>query len=543
MILAALLGAAAYAPSIGNWYVYDDYPVIVDNPLVNQPGPWYRFWLNPYWPRGTSPDKLYRPLAVWSFRADLVLSGQQKVDPHDARVCHTINVILHALTCVGTALLAWRVTRRPWAAWLAGALFATHPLHTETVVTGYGRCELLAGMFAVWLMARYLRPDPVDSPGLAGAPSAKAISKPRATFHLVNTLLLLLAVMSKEHALFVWPVLVLYDVFRYRHMDRASRPPLRQWLNDVAAPAHAGFVLAIATYFFCRFAVFGQFYWLASERVRVWESPMAHANFVEHLFTPFRLFWLTWKLAVWPPALCPVWAIPATQLADHLALDVIGGILLVVLLLAAGAWLWRRCSPMSVIVAGMLILLAIPTQALPMAHWLFAERWLYLPSVLMAVLVAAMLARIPVAGWSVGLTAALVVLPASWQYSSKFVNNMTMAREIVARQPNNFKGQCYLATHLYLEGRYEDAIRVAQDMIERFGTGISEPYAVLMQSYLKLGKGREGLAALEKFEWIRRDIPEPSPAGLREQLEALIAVKSAESRPATDSAPATHPDG
>jgi protein O-mannosyl-transferase len=548
MIAAALLGLITYAPAVNNKFVYDDYPIIVSNPLVNKPGAWYRFWVNPYWPRGTSVDKLYRPLTVWSFRANVVLAGQSQVDPENARAFHAVNIVLHALTSVGVALLAWRLTRRPWAAWLAGALFATHPLHTETVVTGYGRSELLAGLFAVWLMARYMRPwqeGNLKGSGFrvqgSGA-SARVTPRPGPLFHVLNAFLFLLAIMSKEHALFVWPVLFLYDVWRFRHMNPATRPPLRQWLNDVAAPAHAGFVLAIAAFFFLRFNVFGQFYWLSSERVRVWESPLAHANLVEHVLTPFRLLWLTLKLTVWPPSLCPVWSIPALKLADGFAPDVLAGMLAVVLAIVAAVLLWRRGSPMGAVMAGALILLAIPTQAMPMAHWLYAERWLYLPSVVLAVLVAGGLARLSVAGWALGLTAAVVLLPASWQYASRFSDNLTMAQEIVARQPDNFQGRCYLATHLCLGGDYEEAIRVAQETRERFES-TSEPYGILVNCYLALGKGREALDALNTYEWIRRDIPEVSKTELRRRAEALIAQSAAQSRPATSSGPSTEPGG
>jgi hypothetical protein len=80
---------------------------------------------------------------------------------------------------------------------------------------------------------------------------------------------------------------------------------------------------------------------------------------------------------------------------------------------------------------------------------------------------------------------------------------------------------------------------VAQGTIERFGPAASDPYAVLVESYLKLGKGREALEALNTYEWIRRDIPEPSALALRQQAQALIAQKAAQSRPATSSAPNT----
>ncbi len=557
--MAALLAAAAlavitFAPAVDNQFVYDDRPIIVDNPLVNGPGPWYRFWLEPYWPRGVYADRLYRPLTIASFRANVVLAGQGEPVAGHARAFHIVNVAIHALTSACVALLAWRVTRRPWAALLAGALFATHPLHTEAVVTGYGRSELLAGFFGVLLMARYIRPwsghstrgpsaeaasykdnslaAPADDVTSSAQPESRDPRSDAARFHALNALILLLALMSKEHSLFVWPVLILYDIWRFRRMRGPGRPSLRDWLNNVAAPAHAGFILAIATFFFFRFYVFGQFYRLEADRVRVWESPVAHATLVEHLLTPFRLLWLTLKLTVWPPALCPIWSIPALSLPNGLAPDVIAGMVLLVLIATLSAFAWRRGSPSGALLAGLLILLAIPVQALPMAHWLFAERWLYLPSVLMAVLVAAVLARVPVAGWALGLTAAVVLLPASWQYSSKFANNRIMNEEVVRRQPDNFQGRRNLAVALYYQGEYREAIEAAREVAERFKPGVSDPYWVILKSHLALGEGREALEAIDTYEWIRSSLPGPSLTEERQEAEALIARQASASRPA-----------
>ncbi len=192
----------------------------------------------------------------------------------------------------------------------------------------------------------------------------------------------------------------------------------------------------------------------------------------------------------------------------------------------------RAANAAGALLAGLLILLAIPVQALPMAHWLFAERWLYLPSVLMAVLVAAVLARVPVAGWALGLTAAVVLLPASWQYSSKLANNRIMNEEVVRRQPDNFQGRRNLAVALYYQGEYREAIEAAREVAERFKPGVSDPYWVILKSHLALGEGREALEAIDTYEWIRSSLPGPSLTEERQEAEALIARQASASRPA-----------
>src|SRR5690606_26344057 len=116
-----------------NAFVYDDYPMILQNPAVRQDLPrsseipWYRIWLEPYWPIGLSSDKLYRPLTTWTLRVNAFFAG----DPLEARPFRVVNIGLHVLASVGVVVLGWRLTGSAAAAALSGVLFAAHPVHTE----------------------------------------------------------------------------------------------------------------------------------------------------------------------------------------------------------------------------------------------------------------------------------------------------------------------------------------------------------------------------------------------------------------------------
>jgi hypothetical protein len=394
-----------------------------------------------------------------------------------------------------------------------------HPVHTEAVVTGYGRAELLAGCLAAWLVARYLRTPP---PG-RGQP---------VRFHVINALLFLAAVMSKEHALLVWPVLLLIDLWRRRQLPTTDRPGLRDWLNRALGPSHVGFVFATAVFGFLRFTVFGYHLVLDSSRTLVWADPMGHATLAEYAFTPFRLAWLTLEVLAWPGRLCPIWAIPALLPADHLAWDVAAGMMLVASLAAVIGVCWWRAQLTGAVVAGILIALAIPVHALPLAHWLYAERWLYLPTVFMATAVGAGLSRLRWPGLTAGLAAALLLLPTTWQYGPKFADDRTLNREVVLRQPDNYMGRRNLAVQLYEDGEYTAAIQAANEIIERFNENpglrqryepISMPYYILLKSFLALGDGRRALEALDTYEWLRRSIPQPSLITERREALALIS--------------------
>lgn len=591
VFVAAGVGALAFKPAIHNQFVFDDYPFIVKNRAVTQPGPWYRFWRLPYWPKELWIDKLYRPLTTWSFRVDAVRSGhaqpatrpaQKTPDatslPNrtdeallDPRPIHETNILLHALTSAGVAWLAWRLTRRPWSAWLAGMLFAAHPLHAEAVATGYGRSELLAGFFAVWLMARYVRlgtsaRDPgfylwgssdrggsqavppvssahdwrgadASSPNAdPDVPSSRRSTKPSPWFHVVNAGLLLAAVMSKEHALFVWPVLFVFDAWRYRQIPSVRRPPLRAWLNETAAGAHAGFMLAVSAFMYLRFWLFGWNFRLDASQVRFWESPVAHATLLENVLTPFRFAWLTLKLLLWPKALCPIWSVPALSLPRSLTPDVIAGMILIAGIVVLSVFLWKR-SANGPVLLGLLILSALPLQALPLGQWIFAERWLYLPSILIAVLVGTGLDRLSWWGRVTGLAIVVILIPATWQYASKFADFKTMVREVVRRQPDNFQGWQKLSALYWYEGEYQNAIQAAHEVIDRFSHLDTEPpadpYLVLLRSHLALGDGREALDAINTYEHLRTGKPGLSLTEERRRAEELVALSQARTITAT----------
>jgi hypothetical protein len=488
------LAAAAFAPCLGQGFVYDDALVIVHNPPVSEPGSWLRFWSAPFWPPGTTYVRLFRPLTILLFRAEVVLAGGV---PRPI-VFHAVSLLLHALASLGVAALAARISGRREAGWLAGAVHATHPLHTEAVAAAYGQSELLVGTLGAWLLALHARP-----PEVGAAPMA------------LRWALLLGAVASKEHGILLWPVLLLFDAWWV--LRRAKGASFRPAL----VPLHLGYALVCVAYLARRIQVLGVFAQVDTTMVRLLDSPMSHASTLEHVLTPFRLLWLTLVLLLRPGRLCPIWSYPALAPASRLSADVLGGMALAAALVTLAVVLWRRGSPAAVLVPGLLVLLAIPIQVLPKGNWIYAERWLYLPSVIMAALVGSAAAahgrRVAIAAGAVALA---LVVP-SRTYTRAFADDLTMSREIVRRQPDNFQGHRNLAIALYNAGLHPEAIAEAEEVIRRFG--VSDPYYVLLVAHLAMGHGRPALDALEALLRARPDIPPAALDRERRQAEALIA--------------------
>jgi hypothetical protein len=158
-----MIALALYAITLKGTYIEDDIMIVRDDPRLFEPGQWKKLLTEQYWPDGGSTDNLYRPLVSLSFAwqwhlmggkppapatlpADLVArpAGPERPFPF-----HFVNWILNAAVAAMVAELARRLTT-PAAglgpAYLAGLLFAVHPIHVEAVAALVGRAEMMCAI-------------------------------------------------------------------------------------------------------------------------------------------------------------------------------------------------------------------------------------------------------------------------------------------------------------------------------------------------------------------------------------------------------------
>lgn len=129
---------------------------ILGNPDLLPKTPWHRLLENDFWGTPLSDSGShgsYRPLCVLTFRLNYLLGGFQPWG------YHLVNVLLH---CLATVLLV-RVARHILpksksniGVAISGLLFATHPIHTETVAGVVGRADLAASNFYLMSFLAYV---------------------------------------------------------------------------------------------------------------------------------------------------------------------------------------------------------------------------------------------------------------------------------------------------------------------------------------------------------------------------------------------------
>jgi tetratricopeptide (TPR) repeat protein len=199
-LLAALIVAATllvYERVFRAGFIWDDDRFLTRNPLIHASDGLYRFWFT------TQPPD-YFPLTSSMLWLEWRLWGT------DATGYHVVNVLLHA----ASALLLWRVLLRLRVpgAWLAGLLFAVHPVAVESVAWITERKNTLSMVFymasiLVWLRSEEVPPLPEignpPSPRLRGTSRKSAIGN-----YVLSLLLFLLALLAKSSVVMLPAVLL-----------------------------------------------------------------------------------------------------------------------------------------------------------------------------------------------------------------------------------------------------------------------------------------------------------------------------------------------
>ncbi len=147
-LLAALAAVLVLWTSVDGEFIYDDRSYVQNNPSVLGE----RGIFDEAAPPGREDLGLYRPLTILTYHFTYLFVG---LDPC---TFHVVNVLLHGLVSALVVLVAARFGAGPPAAFLAGLLFAVHPVHVESVAWIVGRAELLAAALALLAILAHGRP-------------------------------------------------------------------------------------------------------------------------------------------------------------------------------------------------------------------------------------------------------------------------------------------------------------------------------------------------------------------------------------------------
>lgn len=346
----ALLLVAAYANALGGGLVRDAAALILDDPRVRDlsAANLRLIWTGEYWwQKGAGP--LYRPLATCSFLFGYVVHGERPLG------YHAVNVALHGLNAMLVYGLMRHLSATAQVAGIAAAVFAVHPIATEAVTNVAGRADLLAAA------------------GVLGALVFHMQGRGAGVFFCA-----LAGLFAKENAIVVAPLVVLLDVIARRSEGQSWR-----WRSYV------GITCAFGLWFVARRLALADVF---DPGISFADNPLVGRPFTAARLTALNVLGQALFLLVWPRRLSadysfahfPLfpWHGRAEDLKVAAALAAIG-------VLLAAAIVFRRRRPPVAFLAGFLVVALLPTSnLLVIIGSVFAERFLYLPSVAFAGLLA-----------------------------------------------------------------------------------------------------------------------------------------------------------
>jgi protein O-mannosyl-transferase len=180
-LLLVIIGFVLYANTLNHSFTLDDYSVILENRVTKQgPAAIPEIFKTSYrYGYYFTNDNLYRPLVKSMFALEWKLGNGK------ATLGHWFNVLFYCFTGFILFLALNRITGNMLLAFVTAALFLAHPVHTEVVANIKSRDEILAFLFSVWALERFI----------------SAIKNNKTSSFINSGLLYFLALMSKESAI------------------------------------------------------------------------------------------------------------------------------------------------------------------------------------------------------------------------------------------------------------------------------------------------------------------------------------------------------
>ncbi|MCE9590172.1 MAG: tetratricopeptide repeat protein [Planctomycetes bacterium] len=170
---------AVYAPALHGTPIWDDEAHMIHEDQADATG------LRNIWIPGVTQQ--YYPVVCSAFWVQNKLWGDQTLG------YHVVNIMLHAFISVMVGTLLGRMLVP--GAWLAAAVFALHPVHTESVAWISELKNVMSGSFYMLALACYLRFRPVTQPA---SPSRDDDASGPKAFYAIAFALYVAAILSKS---------------------------------------------------------------------------------------------------------------------------------------------------------------------------------------------------------------------------------------------------------------------------------------------------------------------------------------------------------
>jgi hypothetical protein len=382
IVVLLALTLLAFGNTLFHQFVYDDASTVVNNAFIASAENLPKIFTPDYFVQNI--ELSYRPVVTLSYFWDFLMWEKSPTG------FHLTNVLLHLLNAVLVFMLLRRFFGASLVALYGALVFSLHPVTTETVNLVSYREDLLATAFFLVALLGYMK--------------ARRAQRHWQTWALLSLLCAPLAYFSKESAAALVPVLLLLEI------ATPKKPPLHETAarRTFLIAAHAAL---FAGYLLVRFVLMTN---PDAGRTPTFAPTLllTGANFL-------RFFAYYCYLLIYPVRLCADYHFVPILLLRHPAI-IASAVFLLFYVTSAVIARWR--APLAFFSLGWILLTLLPVSNLVPLRNPVAERYLYLPLVGFALLLA----------WVVNRLLQSAAAPSTWHALARHVIAVICLAQLLA---------------------------------------------------------------------------------------------------------------
>jgi tetratricopeptide (TPR) repeat protein len=506
----------AYANSFHGGFVLDNRGLILNDTRIREATAanlslifGHTYW----WPNGESG--LYRPFTTLTYLFNYSLLGNGA----ESFSYHIVNFLLHTGNVLLAYALARRLLRSTWPAFFTAALWAAHPVLTESVTNMVGRADLLAAAALLGSVLLYLKSTEVTGARrvawLGGLFIASA-----------------LGALSKESAAAIPAAILLCEL-----LFGGGRKWGRAQLMGLAAAS-----IPIALMLWQRAIVMAG---TLPMEIPFTDNPIVGAGFLVGRRTALNVIARGFGLILWPATLSADYSWSQIPLAQGgLQTAMACGVALAIVALA---WFLygRNRTGLFFFALGLASLLPSANLLFPIGT-IMAERFLYLPALgLAACVVPAIYALIGNPRYCAALLAVTIaaLTGRTWLRNADWNDDLSMATSLVRTSPESFKAHDLMANVLYVsDSSHANLDRVIAESERSLAILAAlpdsrkppDPYRFAAGCYMERKDYAKAVGALQTFLVIESSAAQPLREADAYRLLAAAYLSTGDSKRAGD---------
>lgn len=488
--LLGLITFVIYSGSLSFDFVWDDWPQIVNSPIIRSWNNLPRAFGSDLWYHVARHQVYYRPLFVaWSM-LNYTLFGLRPWGWHLGAV------LLHVGAVASVFWLVRRLGLEYWTAALATLIFAVHPVHIEPVAWVSAASDTMVTMFAALAFTAFLN-------------GRERERKMNVLWWAASLALLMCALLTKEMAVVFAALVGIYSWLYPANSRQSLLYRLTGALSEVLPYA----LVTVAYALLRKHALLratGQFDPNHGLIDMARTLPLVLSIYLRQLLVPIGMTGLYYTRYVTSAILSQI-VLPSIALGA----------------VVVGLWYWNRREKNSIIAFAGLWLIVGLAPALYLRNFgngdFVRDRYMYLPSIGFSILAAMGLRRLPsIQRWTSRAVQVSVVLALCCAYvcasivqQAYWANDLLVLVRGQALYPGNPISMAGLAKEYSQRGANDQAIALAQSVVKDhpdYGYG---PLA-LAESYIRAGRFEEGRVWLNRVnpDYAKSEVGMAGVAGL-----------------------------